>query len=250
VARARTVVLGATCLLVLVATSTGGFTAAGFDRTAPVTVAGEEPYLDVTAHDGLTCGPGTAMTVHNRFPTIDLSDVDVAVRETSDDVRVAGIDPTAPIRAGEAGTVRVWLAPDGPADGDAEWLSLAVRATGSDTAVGLVRRVPVSCQRTGIEFVRLCGDDGATAASVSAVDADGAAAPTAVSWEGEGITSVLYGSDETVYHLDGTPDAEFSEGEGRPLDGTAHTCGDVDSGTVSIGAFEYNRTAGTFDTDG
>lgn len=239
--------LGTVCLLVLVATGTGGFTAAGFDRTAPVTVGGGESHLGVTTHGGLTCGSGTALTVHNRFPAVDLNEVDVTTRNTSNGVRVDDTGSTAPIRAGEAGTVRVRLAPMGTADGDSEWVDLVVRATGSDTAVGFIRRVPVSCQRTGIEFVTLCGDHNAAAASVSAVGADGTTAPTGVSLDGQGITSVLYGSDGTEYHLDDTSASKFKEGEGRPLDRAGHTCGDVESGAVSIGRFEYNHTAGTFE---
>jgi hypothetical protein len=240
------VLLCAICLLVPVATGTGGFTAAGFDRTAPVTVGGGESHLGVTTHGGLTCGPGTALTLYNRFSAVDLNEVEVVARNTSAGIRVDGADSTAPIRAGKAGTVRVRLAPTGAASDDSEWVDLVVHATGGDTAVGFVRRVPVSCQRTGIEFVTLCGDRN-TAASVSAVGTDGTATPTGVSLDGQGITSVLYGSDGTAYHLDDTSAGEFREGDGRPLDGRGHTCSDIESGAVSIGTFEYNRTAGTFE---
>ena len=85
------------------------------------------------------------------------------------------------------------------------------------------------------------GNDGADGGT------DGTATPTGVSLDGQGITSVLYGSDGTAYHLDDTSVGEFREGDGRPLDGRGHTCSDIESGAVSIGTFEYNRTAGTFE---
>jgi len=250
VGHTRTLLLGTACLLVLATAGTGGFTAAEFDRTHPVAVTGDGAHLSVTAYDDAVCGPSTALTVHNRFSEVDLTDVDVTVRDTSDDVRVDAVESPASIQTGGSGDVRVWLAPDGPADRDRNWISLAVRATGGDTAAGFVRRVPVSCQPRGIEFVTLCGGSGATAASVSVADTgDATAAPTEFGWDGDGVSTVLYGTDRTVYQLDDTAHSTIREGDGHPLDGTRHTCADVAPGTMSVGTFEYNHTAGTFEEE-